>query len=58
MQEFRADVLVFSEIGMDPGNYMLAFSRLAPIQVATHGLLCEFSVFSLFDWLFLLFAFD
>ena len=30
-------VLVFAEIGMDPGNYLLSFSRLAPIQIATHG---------------------
>jgi len=22
---------------MDPGNYLLAFSRLAPVQIATHG---------------------
>lgn len=22
---------------MDPGNYLLSFSRLAPVNVATHG---------------------
>eukprot|EP00735_Rhodelphis_limneticus_P014055 TRINITY_DN8035_c0_g1::TRINITY_DN8035_c0_g1_i1::g.20165::m.20165 TRINITY_DN8035_c0_g1::TRINITY_DN8035_c0_g1_i1::g.20165 ORF type:complete len:693 (-),score=193.62,sp/Q9M8Y0/SEC_ARATH/27.88/1e-24,Glyco_transf_41/PF13844.1/0.00031,Glyco_transf_41/PF13844.1/1.5e-26,TPR_11/PF13414.1/2.6e+02,TPR_11/PF13414.1/5.5e+03,TPR_11/PF13414.1/7.8e-08,TPR_12/PF13424.1/7.2e+03,TPR_12/PF13424.1/0.023,TPR_12/PF13424.1/0.45,TPR_2/PF07719.12/88,TPR_2/PF07719.12/1.6e+03,TPR_2/PF07719.12/1.4,TPR_2/PF07719.12/3.2,TPR_1 len=31
------DILVFCELGMDPGDYLLAFARLAPIQVATHG---------------------
>eukprot|EP00037_Helgoeca_nana_P019413 m.189285 g.189285 ORF g.189285 m.189285 type:complete len:692 (-) comp24853_c0_seq2:1257-3332(-) len=31
------DVLIFAEIGMDPANYLLAFSRLAPVQVVTHG---------------------
>eukprot|EP00039_Didymoeca_costata_P031422 m.34660 g.34660 ORF g.34660 m.34660 type:complete len:484 (+) comp8759_c0_seq2:986-2437(+) len=33
----QLEVLVFAEIGMDPVNYLLAFSRLAPIQVVTHG---------------------
>lgn len=33
----RLDVLVYAEIGMDPGNYLLAMSRLAPVQIATHG---------------------
>jgi predicted O-linked N-acetylglucosamine transferase (SPINDLY family) len=31
------DVLVFAELGMEPLNYQLAHSRLAPVQVATHG---------------------
>eukprot|EP00035_Acanthoeca_spectabilis_P035903 m.36738 g.36738 ORF g.36738 m.36738 type:complete len:691 (+) comp7609_c0_seq1:62-2134(+) len=33
----KLDILVFAEIGMDPGNYLLAFARLAPTQVVTHG---------------------
>jgi protein O-GlcNAc transferase len=37
IEQQQLDVLVFAEIGMDPGNYLLAFSRLAPVQVATHG---------------------
>ena len=36
-QNHAADVLVYPEIGMDPGSYLLAFSRLAPVQVVTHG---------------------
>ncbi len=36
-QKLKLDVLVFAEIGMDPVNYLLAFSRLAPTQVVTHG---------------------
>ena len=39
-QAMELDVLVFAEIGMDPVNYLLAFSRLAPVQVATHGERC------------------
>lgn len=31
------DVLVFPEIGMDLWTYLLAFSRLAPVQMTTHG---------------------
>ena len=31
------DILVYGEIGMDPANYLLAFARLAPVQVMTHG---------------------
>ena len=37
VQAMQLDVLVFAEIGMDPVNYLLAFSRLAPVQVVTHG---------------------
>eukprot|EP00041_Stephanoeca_diplocostata_P018680 m.393491 g.393491 ORF g.393491 m.393491 type:complete len:580 (-) comp21087_c1_seq26:270-2009(-) len=33
----RLDVLVYAENGMDPGNYLLSFARLAPVQVVTHG---------------------
>ena len=33
----QLDILVFVEVGMDPGNYILGMSRLAPIQIATHG---------------------
>ena len=33
----KLDVLVFAEIGMDPANYLLAFSKLAHVSVATHG---------------------
>lgn len=31
------DVLVYTDIGMDPFTYALAFSRLAPVQCATWG---------------------
>lgn len=31
------DVLLYSEIGMDPLTYFLAFSRLAPVQCVTWG---------------------
>lgn len=31
------DVLLYTDIGMDPWTYFLAFSRLAPIQCATVG---------------------
>ena len=37
IEEQELDVLVFCELGMEPVNYLLAFSRLAPVQVATHG---------------------
>ena len=33
----RLDVLVFTDIGMDPFTYFLAFARLAPIQLTTWG---------------------
>jgi predicted O-linked N-acetylglucosamine transferase (SPINDLY family) len=33
----RLDVLVYPEIGMDPGTYFLAFSRLAPCQCVMWG---------------------
>lgn len=33
----RLDVLVFTDIGMHPLTYFLAFSRLAPVQIATWG---------------------
>ncbi len=36
-QSHELDVLVYAEIGMDPANYLLSFSRLARVQVATHG---------------------
>ena len=36
-QDLKLDVLVYCEIGMHPFNYMLAFSRLAPVQIVTHG---------------------
>jgi protein O-GlcNAc transferase len=31
------DVLLYTDIGMDPWTYFLAFSRLAPVQCATVG---------------------
>lgn len=31
------DVLFYADIGMDPGTYSLAFSRLAPVQCVTWG---------------------
>lgn len=37
IEERKLDVLVYGEIGMDPVGYLLAFSRLARVQVATHG---------------------
>jgi predicted O-linked N-acetylglucosamine transferase (SPINDLY family) len=33
----RLDVLVYTDIGMDPLSYFLAFSRLAPVQCAMLG---------------------
>ena len=37
VESFELDVLVSAEIGMDPASYLLSHSRLAPVQVATHG---------------------
>ena len=31
------DLLVYVDLGMDPTTYLLAFARLAPIQVTTYG---------------------
>ena len=36
LQAERLDILVYAEIGMDPANYLLAFSRLAPHQVCVY----------------------
>jgi protein O-GlcNAc transferase len=33
----RLDVLFYTDIGMDPATYFLAFSRLAPVQCVTFG---------------------
>ena len=33
----RLDVLFYTDIGMDPTTYLLAFARLAPVQCATFG---------------------
>jgi predicted O-linked N-acetylglucosamine transferase (SPINDLY family) len=33
----RLDVLLYTDIGMEPETYFLAFSRLAPVQCATFG---------------------
>lgn len=33
----RLDVLVYTDIGMEPLTYFLAFSRLAPVQCVTNG---------------------
>jgi predicted O-linked N-acetylglucosamine transferase (SPINDLY family) len=35
--EQRLDVLVYTDVGMDPLTYFLAFSRLAPVQCVTLG---------------------
>lgn len=35
--EAKLDILVFTDIGMDPFTYFLGFSRLAPVQCATWG---------------------
>ena len=45
LQAMKLDVLIFAEIGMDPVNYLLAFARLAPVQVVTHGVACNDSVY-------------
>ena len=37
IESYRLDVLVYAEIGMDPMNFLLAFARLARVQVATLG---------------------
>lgn len=33
----RLDVLVYTDIGMEPVTYFLAFARLAPVQCVTNG---------------------
>jgi predicted O-linked N-acetylglucosamine transferase (SPINDLY family) len=33
----RLDILFFTDIGMDPWTYLLAFARLAPVQCVTWG---------------------
>ncbi len=33
----RLDVLFYTDIGMDPATYFLAFARLAPVQCVTWG---------------------
>src|SRR5208283_5933475 len=35
--ECELDMLVYTDIGMDPFTYFLAFSRLAPVQCVTWG---------------------
>jgi cytochrome P450/predicted O-linked N-acetylglucosamine transferase (SPINDLY family) len=35
--DLRLDVLFYTDIGMDPWTYTLAFSRLAPVQCVTWG---------------------
>lgn len=35
--EARLDVLFYTDIGMEPTTYFLAFSRLAPVQCVTFG---------------------
>ena len=35
--KWSLDVLVYPELGMDPVSYFLAFSRIAPVQVAWWG---------------------
>jgi predicted O-linked N-acetylglucosamine transferase (SPINDLY family) len=35
--EEELDILVYTDIGMDPFTYFLAFSRLAPVQCTMHG---------------------
>lgn len=35
--EARLDVLLYTDIGMEPVTYFLAFSRLAPVQFVTWG---------------------
>jgi protein O-GlcNAc transferase len=35
--ELKLDVLFYTDIGMDPTTYTLAFSRLAPVQCVTWG---------------------
>uniref|UniRef100_A0A0G4I812 histidine kinase n=1 Tax=Chromera velia CCMP2878 TaxID=1169474 RepID=A0A0G4I812_9ALVE len=33
----KVDVLVFGDMGMEPHTYFVGFSRLAPVQLLTHG---------------------
>jgi predicted O-linked N-acetylglucosamine transferase (SPINDLY family) len=35
--DLELDVLYYQDIGMDPGSYVLAHSRLAPVQCASFG---------------------
>ena len=35
--EYELDILLYTDIGMDPLTYFLAFSRLAPVQCVTWG---------------------
>lgn len=37
VEKDKLDILIFPCIGMDQGTYYVAFSRLAPIQVAMYG---------------------
>lgn len=37
LAEQRLDVLIYTDIGMEPYTYFLAFSRLAPVQCVTWG---------------------
>ncbi len=37
LAEAKLDILFYTDIGMVPGTYHLAFSRLAPVQVTTWG---------------------
>jgi len=37
LAEARLDILIYTDIGMDPLTYFLAFSRLAPVQCVTNG---------------------
>jgi len=37
IKNLKLNILVYPEIGMDPFFYLLAFSRLAPIQINTWG---------------------
>jgi protein O-GlcNAc transferase len=33
----KLDILVYTDIGMEPSSYFMAFSRLAPVQMVTWG---------------------
>lgn len=37
IQEQKLDILFYPDIGMEPFSYLLAFSRLAPVQCTTWG---------------------
>lgn len=37
IEELELDILFFTDIGMDPFTYFLAYSRLAPLQCVTWG---------------------